>query len=245
MPRKRQFNSGHITCFQKAQRRWFCRDAPKSDRRALKRRQLAPCPRHSRRERQLLSDFNCAPKSALGCSLYLLRLLRSPTLQLLPLTFDKVCGAFQRFEERQKATRHRYRLRERWRARDLPLMTDATELSVGASMNKKHNQRPTFQLICESSRHEAAEAVWRRAGQASRLRHVAIAQGRPRTARRLASLKRDAIRQVLRLNPKTVHVTVDPHDVRLLSVRWPGHGKLHLPASAVVNAERTETSMAS
>lgn len=93
-------------------------------------------------------------------------------------------------------------------------------------------QRATFRQIVEGTRIDAAEAVWSRAKLISRLRHQERGAGRRSSANRLSTLKADAIRLALLLAPEQITVTIDDdYQVGLLSVRWPGHGKLHLPAS--------------
>lgn len=91
--------------------------------------------------------------------------------------------------------------------------------------------RPTFRQIVESSRIDAAASAWSRAKFVSAMRHKAADAGRASTANRLSRLKTDAIRLVLSLVPEQVSVTIDDdYQIGLLSVRWPGHGRLHLPA---------------
>lgn len=106
--------------------------------------------------------------------------------------------------------------------------------------------RINFRQIEEESRYEAAELAWSRAEVASKLRHVAAARGNRRVASRLADVKRQAIRQVLRLQPNTVQVSIDDeYHVGLVSVSWPGHGKLHLPVDVDLNTHTREASVAS
>lgn len=106
--------------------------------------------------------------------------------------------------------------------------------------------RKTFRQCLDETTKEAAEAAWHRAKLASKLRHAAVAAGRQRSARRLADLKREAIRHVLRLQPTGVQVTLDDnYHVGLLSIRWPGHGKMHLPTDTDLSFVAKESSIAS
>lgn len=95
--------------------------------------------------------------------------------------------------------------------------------------------RINFRQIVEASRVDAAEAAWERAKLASRLRHLESGAGRRRNATRFADSKVQAIRLAISLVPEQVSVTIDnDHQIGLLSVRWPGHGRLHLPSDALV-----------
>ena len=106
--------------------------------------------------------------------------------------------------------------------------------------------RKTFQESLRETALASAETAWDRAKLASRLRHAAAHQGHSGTARRLGRLKRDAIRRVLLLQPGTVRVTVDSdYQVGMLSVRWFGHGSLHLPADASLSNSTPEAAMPS
>jgi hypothetical protein len=110
----------------------------------------------------------------------------------------------------------------------------------------KQINRTTFCQIVAASTDDAAKSAWGRAKLASQLRHVAVAQGRRGAARRLAVLKRDAIRHVLHLKPKSVRLGLDnEYQVGLLSVHWPGHGKLHLPSNTDLITSLDEAAMAS
>lgn len=106
--------------------------------------------------------------------------------------------------------------------------------------------RKTFRETVRETAQGSAEAAWDRARLASHLRHAAARQGHRRTARRLGELKREAISRVLRLQPGTVRVTVDSdYHVGLLSIRWSGHGSLHLPADTDLRPSAREGTMAS
>jgi len=93
-------------------------------------------------------------------------------------------------------------------------------------------QKVTFRKITEDTRIDAAEAAWSRARLISRLRHQQRDAQNHRSARQLSKLKANAVRLALSLAPEQISVTIDnDYQIGLLSVRWPGHGKLHLPAS--------------
>ena len=96
-------------------------------------------------------------------------------------------------------------------------------------------QRQTFHQILEASRVEAATAAWDRARVASRLRHGLAAMGRGRAARLMGELKDRCLTRAAEILPGEVRVTID-HDyqVGLVSVQWPGHGRLHLPAGSLI-----------
>lgn len=101
-------------------------------------------------------------------------------------------------------------------------------------MARKHatrnDRRRTFAEILEGSRLMAARRAFCRAIDASRLRKTLLRRGRHRAAAILAILKVDAVRRALELAPERVRVTVDSDfQVGLLSVRFAGVGRLHLP----------------
>lgn len=97
--------------------------------------------------------------------------------------------------------------------------------------SETQEMRITFRQIVDASRVDAAEAAWERAKFASRLRHFEAGVGRHRNAKRFADSKLQAIRLAMSLAPEQISVTIDDNfQVGLLSVRWPGHGRLHLPA---------------
>ena len=92
----------------------------------------------------------------------------------------------------------------------------------------------TFREILESSRHQAAASAWERARQASSLRHHAAARGDRQAAHLLSQLKIEAIRLAAFLPPEQVKVTIDgDNQIGLLSIRFQGHGRLHLPATSL------------
>ncbi len=97
-------------------------------------------------------------------------------------------------------------------------------------------KRRTFNQILESSRVEAATAAWDRARVASRLRHGLAAMGRGRAARMMGELKDRCLTRTVEILPGEVRVTID-HDyqIGLVSVQWPGHGRLHLPAGSLMS----------
>lgn len=97
-----------------------------------------------------------------------------------------------------------------------------------------HKARMTFREILIQTRAAAAESAWRRATIASSLRRVLAARGDRRGAARLAEAKMAALRLVATLLPEQVKLTVDDdYQVGLVSIRWRGHGRFHLPADTV------------
>ena len=92
-------------------------------------------------------------------------------------------------------------------------------------------QRQTFCQILEESRVETATAAWDRATAASRLRHGLVAVGHHRGARKLGELKARCLERVVEILPGQIRATLDiDHQIGLVSVHWPGQGRLHLPA---------------
>lgn len=107
-------------------------------------------------------------------------------------------------------------------------------------MAKRRTRGRTFRQMVSDLRRDAAEIAWQRAVLASRLRHVAARSGRRRAARRLGEIKHRAIERVVELLPPELIVTLDDDFlVGLLSVRWNGHGRLHLPAAALAATAAT------
>jgi hypothetical protein len=94
----------------------------------------------------------------------------------------------------------------------------------------------TFRQILEKSRVETATAAWERATAASRLRHGLVSVGHHRGAQKLGELKARCLERVVEILPGHVRVTIDQdYQVGLLSIRWPGHGRLHLPAGNLLS----------
>lgn len=88
--------------------------------------------------------------------------------------------------------------------------------------------RTTFRKLFEDTRLSAAEALWDRATQVSKLRHLARLQEQARLARRLGELKAKLIYEVCRLVPELIRIVhASDHD-RLLSVHFRS-SRLHLP----------------
>ena len=91
----------------------------------------------------------------------------------------------------------------------------------------------TFRDILESTRRDAATSAWERARRASSLRHLAVARGDRHGARCLSQIKKDAIRLVAFVLPEHLKITLDSDKhIGLISVRFDGHGRLHLPADS-------------
>jgi hypothetical protein len=92
-----------------------------------------------------------------------------------------------------------------------------------------------FRQICETSRNLAAESAWARAVLASGLRHLMLSQHRYAEASRFGEIKEAALKLVVSLVPDQVNVTIDDdYQVGLLSIRWIGHGQLHLGADCSI-----------
>ncbi len=102
--------------------------------------------------------------------------------------------------------------------------------------------KPTFREMVESTRQDAAEQTWARANAVSAMRHAMQKSGKRRQAKALAAMKVRLIKRTIELVPDQVKIAVD-HDymVGLLSIRWKGHGKLHLPATTQLPENRIPT----
>ena len=88
--------------------------------------------------------------------------------------------------------------------------------------------RTTFRELFEDTRLAAADAIWQRAIQVSKLRHLACLNERSRLARRLGEVKAKLIYEVCRLAPELVRIiNASDHD-RLFSVHFRA-SRLHLP----------------
>lgn len=97
----------------------------------------------------------------------------------------------------------------------------------------KPTRRINFREIHNASRREAAESAWHRAKQASGLRRLLVSQRRFAGAGRCSAMKAEALKLVTDLMPDQVRVTIDDdYQVGLVSVRWVGHGRFHLPAGS-------------
>jgi hypothetical protein len=52
----------------------------------------------------------------------------------------------------------------------------------------------------------------------------------------MGELKARCVARVAEILPEQVRVTIDrDYQVGLISVRWPGHGRLHLPADGLMS----------
>lgn len=92
--------------------------------------------------------------------------------------------------------------------------------------------RKTFSDLLEQERAAAAERVWAKAMAVSSLRRCVSATGRYRQARMLGEIKVSLIRRSLELAPEKVSIGIDDdYHIGLLSIRWSGCGRLHLPAA--------------
>jgi len=99
--------------------------------------------------------------------------------------------------------------------------------------------KPTFRQLVEVNRQDAAEQTWARANAGSAMRHAARWLGKRRQASVLAAMKVRLIKRTIELVPDQVKIAFDDdYMVGLLSVRWMGHGKLHLPATTQLPENR-------
>lgn len=89
----------------------------------------------------------------------------------------------------------------------------------------------TFQRIQHDSARDAALRIWDRAKHAGRMYHLLRQQSRYEQALKCAEIKESCLRRAIRLLPDEIKVSIDStYQIGMLSVRWPGHGALHLPA---------------
>jgi len=87
--------------------------------------------------------------------------------------------------------------------------------------------------MVEEVRVQTAQAAWKRARQASALRQATYATSK-KAAARFADLKERAIDRAVAIVPELIQITIDSnYQLGMLSVRWPGHGRLHLPADSL------------
>ena len=93
--------------------------------------------------------------------------------------------------------------------------------NVGGNMPRK-----TFNEVLNDTRECAAKNSWARARQASKLRKITTGK----TRKFLGRIKIKAINRVIEIVPEQVKIRIDTtYCVGMPSVRWKGHGKLHLP----------------
>lgn len=101
--------------------------------------------------------------------------------------------------------------------------------------------KPTFRQMVEDARQGAAEKTWEKANAVSAMRHAARKTGNRRQAKALAAMKVRLIKRTIELVPDQVKIAVDDdYMVGLLSIRWNGHGKLHLPATTQLPENRIQ-----
>jgi len=101
----------------------------------------------------------------------------------------------------------------------------------------KRQTRVTFRDTLENTRRPAAEAAWRRASVASSLRHLVAGKRDHVGSVLLEQVKLEALQLAAALLPEEIRVTIDDDfQVGLLSVRWQGHGRFHLPANVAFGA---------
>ena len=93
--------------------------------------------------------------------------------------------------------------------------------------------RRSFRQMLEEVRVQTAQAAWNRARQASALRHATYATNKTGAAR-FADLKERAIDRAVAILPEQIRIKIDSdYQIGMLSVRWPGHGLLHLPGDSL------------
>ena len=106
-----------------------------------------------------------------------------------------------------------------------------------SQLKTRGDRRKTFHDIHQTARQEAAESAWARARLASALRQAAMDQGRYHAAMCFGQIKMMAIDAAISILPERVTVGIDDHfHVGLLSVRYRGLGRMHLPAEARIPA---------
>lgn len=92
----------------------------------------------------------------------------------------------------------------------------------------------TFHDHLEALRLENAARAFSRGRLASELRHFAAATSQRRSARTLSRLKQQALRAAFEIAPDYVRVGLDDDlHVGMLSVAFPGMGRLHLPPTCL------------
>jgi len=92
----------------------------------------------------------------------------------------------------------------------------------------------TFHDHLEALRLENAARAFSRGRLASELRHCAAATSQRRSARTLSRLKQEALRAAFEIAPDCVRVGLDDDlHVGMLSVAFPGMGRLHLPPTCL------------
>lgn len=96
------------------------------------------------------------------------------------------------------------------------------------------NAQKTFRQILNDAAPAAAERVWERAVVLSQLRRACRARGDRRAARRLGHQKARCLARAAAILPQEVRVAIDSdYQIGMLSIRWRGHGRLHLPLQTV------------
>ena len=104
---------------------------------------------------------------------------------------------------------------------------------MSAKQQLRGQHRLTFKELLRETQEDAASTLWAKAKLASDLRHVSRTSGGWWQARTLGRLKKKHVRRAIELAPAQIRVTIDDdYQVGLLSVRWEGHGWLHLPADS-------------
>jgi len=87
-------------------------------------------------------------------------------------------------------------------------------------------------LLANDTKRIAANHLWRRADNARRLYHALRKQGKRTAARRCADIKLQALRRAFELMEGEITIVIADDQPGLLSIRWQGHGRMHLPCDA-------------
>lgn len=108
----------------------------------------------------------------------------------------------------------------------------STKTHHGTTERGAKSQR-TFREQLEQVRLDNARRAFERGLSASQLRLLAASSGRGHSARVLAKLKQSALFAAFAIAPEVVRVGIDgDRHIGLLTVSFPGRGRLHLPHPA-------------
>lgn len=98
---------------------------------------------------------------------------------------------------------------------------------------KRASHPPTFREHLEALRVANAARAFTRGQVASSLRHCAMEATRKRSAKQLGRVKQAALQVAVAIAPDVVRVGIDDEfHVGLLSIAFPGRGRLHLPLTS-------------
>jgi len=114
-------------------------------------------------------------------------------------------------------------------------------MPTNSSVHSSRRTKPTFREIVAQEREPAAKRIWAKAKAASSLRHALRAVGRFQDARVLGCIKQSLVLRAIKLAPDQLNVTIDSDfHIGLFSIRWQGHGSLHLPIWTDLKAPQRE-----